>query len=58
MLNRPKSLNALSHELLPEVNKALDNFETDRNLGAIVISGNEKGFAAGADVKEMLDGTY
>lgn len=57
-LNRPKALNALCKGLMTEVAQALDQFETDRNIGAIIITGSEKAFAAGADIKEMLNNTY
>jgi enoyl-CoA hydratase len=54
-LNRPKALNALNHALMSEVAAVLDEFEQDDAIGAIVITGNEKAFAAGADIKEMQD---
>jgi len=54
-LNRPKALNALSTPLLAEVRKALQSFEADDAIGAIVITGSEKAFAAGADIREMQD---
>jgi enoyl-CoA hydratase len=54
-LNRPEALNALNHQLLSEVNQALDLLEKDSNIGCIVITGSEKAFAAGADIKEMKD---
>ena len=54
-LNRPKALNALNSELIGEVNLALDQLEQDANIGCIVIAGSEKAFAAGADIKEMVD---
>ncbi|KAF7265810.1 hypothetical protein GWI33_020884 [Rhynchophorus ferrugineus] len=57
-LNRPKALNALCNGLMLEVAKALDGFESDSNIGAIVITGSEKAFAAGADIKEMQNNTY
>ncbi|SNY90360.1 enoyl-CoA hydratase [Cohaesibacter sp. ES.047] len=57
-LNRPKALNALSSELIAEVSKALDEFEADDKIGAIVITGSEKAFAAGADIKEMASKNY
>ena len=44
-LNRPKALNALCDQLMSELQDALDDFETDKNVGAIVITGNEKAFA-------------
>ncbi len=52
-LNRPKALNALSSALVAELGQALDAFEADDEIGAIVITGSEKAFAAGADIKEM-----
>lgn len=52
-LNRPKALNALNAALSRELNRALDGFEADDAVAAIVITGGEKVFAAGADVKEM-----
>ncbi|XP_027051262.1 enoyl-CoA hydratase, mitochondrial-like [Pocillopora damicornis] len=57
-LNRPKALNALCDQLMSELQDALDDFETDKNVGAIVITGSEKAFAAGADIKEMQNLTY
>ena len=57
-LNRPQALNALNSALLNEVNQALDAFEADHNIGCIVITGSEKAFAAGADIKEMAALTY
>jgi len=54
-LNRPKALNALCDALVAELGKALDTFEADPEIGAIVITGSEKAFAAGADIKEMKD---
>jgi enoyl-CoA hydratase len=54
-LNRPKVLNALNAALIAELNHALDGFETDGHTGAIVITGNERAFAAGADIAEMAD---
>jgi enoyl-CoA hydratase len=52
-LNRPKALNALNAALIGELNAALDAFEADDAIGAIVITGSERAFAAGADIKEM-----
>jgi enoyl-CoA hydratase len=52
-LNRPKALNALNSELIIELNAALDDLEADDAIGAIVLTGSEKAFAAGADIKEM-----
>jgi len=52
-LDRPKVLNALSSELFVDVSAALDAFEEDDKIGCIVLTGSEKAFAAGADIKEM-----
>lgn len=52
-LNRPKALNALNDRLVTELGQALDVFEADDTIGAVVITGSEKAFAAGADIKEM-----
>ncbi|XP_008173362.3 enoyl-CoA hydratase, mitochondrial isoform X2 [Chrysemys picta bellii] len=57
-LNRPKALNALCNGLMNEMNQALDFFEKDPHVGAIVITGSEKAFAAGADIKEMQNRTF
>ena len=56
-LNRPQVMNALNHELVREVMDALEKFDHDEAIGAMVITGNEKAFAAGADIKEMADKT-
>ncbi|CAL4060407.1 unnamed protein product, partial [Meganyctiphanes norvegica] len=52
-LNRPKALNALCNDLMLEVGDALDKFEVDKAVGAVVLTGSERAFAAGADIKEM-----
>jgi enoyl-CoA hydratase len=52
-LNRAKALNALCDALVREMGQALDGFEADDAIGAVVITGSEKAFAAGADIKEM-----
>ena len=57
-LNRAKALNALNAALIAELKQALDSFEADDAVGAIVITGNDKAFAAGADIKEMQDKTF
>jgi enoyl-CoA hydratase len=57
-LNRPQALNALNSALVREMNDALDRFEADPLLGCIIITGSEKAFAAGADIKEMQDKSY
>jgi enoyl-CoA hydratase/carnithine racemase len=57
-LNRPKALNALCDDLMKQLSNALKGFENDPDVGAIVITGSEKAFAAGADIKEMQPLTY
>lgn len=57
-LNRPKALNALNDQLMDELGHALHAFDTDQNIGCIVITGNEKAFAAGADIGAMASYTY
>jgi enoyl-CoA hydratase len=57
-LNRPQALNALNAALIEELNSALGLFEKDRGVGALVLTGSEKAFAAGADIKEMRAKTY
>ena len=57
-LNRPDALNALNAQVIEELAAALDGFEADDGIGCIVITGNEKAFAAGADIKEMQSKTY
>jgi len=57
-LNRPKALNALNDDLVDEVSAALDGFEADENISAIVITGSDKAFAAGADIVAMKDFSY
>src|SRR6201982_2318596 len=52
-LNRPKMLNALSFGVFREIAAAIDDLEADDAIGCIVITGSEKAFAAGADIKEM-----
>ena len=56
-LNRPKVLNALSHDMMSEIADAIDAFAADDVIGAIVITGNDKAFAAGADISEMVEKT-
>src|SRR5260221_8042925 len=56
-LNRPQVLNALNNQLMREVVEALEAFDKDDNIGAMIITGSEKAFAAGADIKEMADKT-
>jgi enoyl-CoA hydratase len=57
-LNRPKALNALSTPLIRELLAALHAFESDEAIGAVVLTGSEKAFAAGADIKEMQSLTF
>jgi enoyl-CoA hydratase len=57
-LNRPKARNALNARLIAELSEALDAFEDDAGIGAIVITGSDKAFAAGADIKEMQSKSY
>jgi enoyl-CoA hydratase len=57
-LNRPHALNALNTQLIAELNKALKVFDADAAIGCIVITGNEKAFAAGVDIKEMHTKTF
>ena len=52
-LNRPQALNALSKALVADLNTALAEFEADDAIGAVVITGSEKAFAAGADIREI-----
>lgn len=52
-LNRPQALNALNRKVLEELTEALGAFDADGKIGAIVLTGSEKAFAAGADIKEM-----
>jgi len=57
-LNRPQALNALNSALMRELAQAIDRFEAADNIGCIVITGSDKAFAAGADIKEMVDRGY
>jgi enoyl-CoA hydratase len=54
-LNRPKELNALNRELMQELRDALIELDKNENVRAIIITGNEQAFAAGADIKQMAD---
>jgi enoyl-CoA hydratase len=58
ILNRPERLNALSTALMREVVQALEEWETNDEIGAMVLIGNDKAFAAGADIREMQDQTF
>jgi enoyl-CoA hydratase len=57
-LNRPAALNALNAKLKSELASAIDAFEADAGIGCMVITGSEKAFAAGADIKEMADKSF
>lgn len=57
-LNRPKALNALNSQILAELVAAVNGFGADAGIGAMVITGSEKAFAAGADIKEMQSISY
>src|SRR5690242_6596999 len=54
-LNRPKELNALNPQLMVELRESLQELDQDEKVRAIIISGNEKAFAAGADIRQMAD---
>jgi enoyl-CoA hydratase len=57
-LNRPQALNALNAALMAEVTQAVAAFEADAGIACMIVSGSEKAFAAGADIKEMADKSY
>lgn len=57
-LNRPKALNALCAALIEEMGQALDDLEADDAIGCILVTGSDKAFAAGADIKEMKDKSF
>ena len=57
-LSRPKALNALCADLVRELGQALDLFEADSGIGCMILTGDDKAFAAGADIKEMKDKSY
>ena len=57
-LNRPQALNALNAALMRELAHAVDGFEADANIGCMVITGSDKAFAAGADIKEMAERAF
>jgi len=56
-IDRPKALNALNSTVMSELGQALRVFDADTQIGAIVITGDSRAFAAGADIKEMVDAT-
>ncbi|HEX2753187.1 MAG TPA: enoyl-CoA hydratase-related protein, partial [Alphaproteobacteria bacterium] len=57
-LNRPQALNALCQQLMDELTEAVADMEADNNISVMVITGSEKAFAAGADIKEMAGKTF
>jgi len=57
-LDRPKALNALCAQLIEELSEAIDRFEADEDIGCLVLTGSDKAFAAGADIKEMQSKDY
>ena len=57
-LNRPKAMNALCADLAREIAEAVDAYEKNDAIGALVVTGSEKAFCAGADIKEMQSQTY
>jgi enoyl-CoA hydratase len=57
-LNRPQALNALNTAMIGEIAAAVDGFEADPGIGCMVVTGSDKAFAAGADIKEMATKTY
>lgn len=57
-LNRPEALNALNQQLIAELDQALTAFEADSAIGCVVLTGSEKAFAAGADIREMRDKSF
>ena len=57
-LNRPQALNALNSALIRDLARAVDAFEADANIGCMVVTGSDKAFAAGADIKEMAGKTF
>lgn len=56
-LNRPKELNALNLQLMTELSQALQNLDKDENVRVIILTGNERAFAAGADIRQLADKT-
>jgi enoyl-CoA hydratase len=56
--NRPQSLNALNRALIAELNQAIETFDADDKVGCLLLAGDDKAFAAGADIKEMADKSF
>src|SRR5215472_4620352 len=57
-LNRPQALNALNKALIADLTQAIEAFDADDKIGCLLITGSDKAFAAGADIKEMADKTF
>src|SRR6185312_8022943 len=57
-LSRPEALNALNKALITELTQAIEAFDADDKIGCLLITGSEKAFAAGADIKEMADKSF
>jgi len=57
-LNRPDSMNALNRQMMREVKSVIDDWDQDPQIRAIILTGSEKSFAAGADIKEMVDAAF
>ena len=57
-LNRPQALNALNKALIDELSRAVEDFDADDKIGCMLVTGSEKAFAAGADIKEMAPKGY
>lgn len=57
-LDRPKALNALNVNMMRELSEALAKLEADESVGCVILTGSEKAFAAGADIKEMAEDSY
>ena len=57
-LNRPQALNALNKALIAELTQAIETFDVDEKIGCMLITGSDKAFAAGADIKEMADKSF
>jgi enoyl-CoA hydratase len=57
-LNRPQALNALNKALIGELTQAIEAFDSDEKIGCLLITGSDKAFAAGADIKEMADKSF
>ena len=57
-LDRPRAMNALNEEMMAELGQALDDFEAEEEIGCLVLTGSERAFASGADIKEMAEKTF